>query len=544
MPDKIHYQIFDSLGRVERVLVNHDAKDSTGKVQQDNGGKNVQGIDQVLKYEYNVKGELISEFKDNNVDGIYEVRESKVLNANGKVVETQLDYTNDGKVDKVTENTLNAKGEVIKSEYYNQAGDGTKTYTGKDEYTLDSNGYQIAKSKYAASGVLLSTETYKNDTNGKILEKRVDTNADGLVDKTYVYNLDPTNGQVSRKTVYSGDYKEGISLAEKYTVYGRNELGYVTSIKQYTGDNQTPDKTTIITPDIYGNQIHMDEYNAAGVLVASYEQKFDSKNQMTDYYRDMRPIGTYSSGDVYAHYEFNEQGQYIKQERTYNYKAENPVVDDTSWFEYDNFGRVYKIFQDYDRDGEVSSQKDSIVTNKYNDLGRRVAQIFEGGDGTPKETYYEDYDIDGVSLYSYRDVLSDGSINRIAFGNAFGFYGKNQTEDLRTWIQDGKFIPKNQLDIDGFSKLDFKGVTEINLSAYTNSTDITLDSKVISALAPKSALYIYGDATDTVRYKGDDLLATGKTTQSEGNTYQEYTTSIDGTAYTVLIDSDINTIIG
>lgn len=335
-----------------------------------------------------------------------------------------------------------------------------------------------------------------------------------------------------------------MSEAEKYTTYYRNALGQATETKTYTGNNTTPDQTTRDTVDVYGRVTHQDIYNAAGTLITTTDFVYNAQGNLVDSYRDMAPIGTHSSGDVHAHYEYNDQGQMIKQERSYNYKSANPTIGDTTWYTYDALGRQSVLQQDHDRDGKVSSKTDLVVTFEYNALGQQVVQINTNGDGTPRNTYYTDRDVGGTPLHGYIDTLSDGTVDTVAFGNVSGAYGKAQVEDLRTWVQDGNFVPKNQIDAAAFSSLEFKGITAIQLSNNTNSTDITLDSKVIKALSPKAPLYIYGDATDTVNYKGNDLVDTGQTRKVRTETYKEYTTNVEGTTYTVLIDSDINTIIG
>lgn len=363
------------------------------------------------------------------------------------------------------------------------------------------------------------------------------------MDSTTVYEQD-RNGNVSRETLYRGDYEEGVSVAEKYTTYDRNALGKATETKTYTGSNTTPDQTTRDTVDVYGRVTHQDIYNAAGTLITATDSVYDAQGKLVDWYRDMAPVGTHSSGDVHAHYEYNDQGQMTKQERSYDYKSANPTIGDTTWFTYDALGRQSVLQQDYDRDGKVSSKTDLVVTYEYNSLGQQVVQINVNGDGTPRNTYYTDRDVGGTPLYAYGDTLSDGTVDIVGFGNVFGVGGKSQVEDLRTWVQNGNFVPKNQIEAAAFSSLDFKGITAIQLSNNTNSTDITLDNKVIKALAPKAPLYIRGDATDTVNYKGNDLVDTGKTRKVGAETYKEYTTNVEGTTYTVLIDSDINTIIG
>ena len=502
------------------MLVDNDNKQTTGKTQADNAGENVAGIDQVLKYEYNVKGEVITELKDNNVDGTYDSREVKVRDANGNVVETQLDYTNDNQVDKVTKNTLNAKGEVMESRYYNQSADGVQTYTGKDVFERDENGYATKKTAYSPSEAVKVVESYENDAQGRVLKKLIDNGGDGI-DRAEIYTLD-ANGYITKT---ENDLGNNGSIESSVT-YERDALGRVTKTFTDSNNDGQADTVSYSIYDAYNNVIQSQTDNGAdGNIDGVTYNTYDANRNLISFWAEAGVIdGVQTPKDYSEKMEYNEYNLVSK--KTVN--NGNSVYD--LYMEYNADGQVSNQWFDYNRNG-IMDGRDVSETIEYESLWKKTSVITRyNQDGSVNAVAHFEYNDSGNLVRYYNDSKGDGTIEGLAFGNYRGGGTVNHTEDMTVWA--GK-----QLSRFG------KGLTTLTLSDATARTDITLDGKTVAALS-KSGFDIRGDSTDTVHLSSDFTKLEGTTKKAGTDVLQAYRTEVDGTAYTVYIDTDVDTVIG
>ncbi|MEG9490803.1 Ig-like domain-containing protein [Mannheimia indoligenes] len=518
--DKIHYQIFDSLGRIVQVLVDNDAKTSTGVSRTDNEGSPVAGIDQVLAYSYNVKGENITILKDNDVNGTYDIREERVLDANGNVLEYQYDKTNDGKIDSVTKNTLNAKGEVIEAKYYNQAENGAQTLTGKDTFERDANGYLTQKTSYSAANTVTLIESYTNNAQGNVVKKLVDNNGDG-VDRAEIYTLD-ANGYIAKT---ENDIGNDGTINSNVT-YERDALGRIVKSTTDSNNDGTPDTISISVYNEYNQVIQSKTDNGAdGVIDGVTYNTYDANGRRISYWVENKPIDGIQLPTDYAEQNtYNEYNQVTK--RTVN--NGNTTYD--LYMEYNSDGQVSDQWFDYNRNG-VMDGRDVRETVEYDSIWKKTAVITRyNQDGSVNTKADFEYNDSGALVRYYNDAKGDGTIEGLAFGNYRGGGTVNHSEDMTAW---------NGTQLTRFGK----ALTTITLSDTSAKTEITLDGATVAALS-KSGFDIRGDATDTVNLSSDFTKIEGTTKRAGTDVLQAYRAEVDGAAYTVYVDTDVNTVVG
>ncbi|MEG9491154.1 hypothetical protein, partial [Mannheimia indoligenes] len=509
------YQIYDSLGRIVQVLVDNDAKTSTGVARTDNEGSPVTGIDQVLAYSYNVKGEVTEMKRDNNVDGQYDYRQVHTLDANGNLVKTDVDLTNDGNIDRVTKNTLTATGKVITSKYYNQAVDGTQTYTGKNMYKLDNNGNRIETSNYSASGILKSVETLELNGRGQVVKKLIDNGGDGI-DRAEIYTLDSNDYIVKTENDIgnNGSIESSIS-------YDRNSLGRI--IKQ-SSDN---DGDSIIDSyktnefDVYGNILKETYYNAKTDVITSINTyTYNERNQQLTKFTDANANGEFDTQDTKVSYKYDEYGNTVERVDS------SPIKTSSIFFEYDGLGRQVKSILDDNGNGIPEANEttriyhyDSPLWNKYTSVTVTDSRGLQS---------ISKFDLDDAGNYALQYYAGrNGEFSRINFYNAnvaqnVDFTNKWSAEEL------AEIGNKIQL---------------IQLTNEQYTTTIKLDSNIVSKLS-QSGLDIRGDATDTVNLSNDFTKVEGTTKKAGTDVLQAYRTEVDGTTYTVYIDTDVDTVVG
>ncbi|MEG9491151.1 hypothetical protein, partial [Mannheimia indoligenes] len=511
---KIHYQIYDSLGRIVQVLVDNDGKSTTGVSRTDNEGAPVAGIDQVLAYSYNVKGEVTEMKRDNNVDGKYDYREAYTLNANGNWIAKQVDLTNDGQFDRKEVYTKSASDAYLKTEFYNIV-DGRDVATRIEHYENNANNQRTAvKVDTLGDGSTDSITRYDLDALGRVAKAYFDTNGDNQVDRAEIYTRDSHGRTV--KTEYDEGNNGSIDSNRTYT---HNANGYHLTVSTDSDNNGTIDITTTYTRDEYGRAVgtivatstgsttYVDKYDAAGNKIYSSTDNRSDGTINTEY------TWTYDEyGNALTRTEINAETGAIKNIRTY--------------LEYDTNNRVIK--ESYDDKGDGLSANDVLI-----EYGRDTtwgAVIYQ------KETYLESGKINfiansdlnsvGAQIRTYTDEGGDGVINRLNYGShiAGGYY--DFIDDLTSW------------DNEQLAKL--TGLEIIRLSRDTARTEITLDAETVAKLAPSNNLLrIWGDATDTVNLEGF--------TQSGANragTTTYYKATVEGVEYTLHIDSTIDTVLG
>ncbi|MFA9501073.1 hypothetical protein ACERCG_11805 [Mannheimia sp. E30BD] len=526
-------------------------KNTEGKIRPtDNSGKTVQGIDQVLKYDYNEKGKRTSLERDNNVDGKFDYREEYTLNANGNIEEKRIDLTNDGKVDKVTINTLNPKGEVTTAEYYTQTADGKLTYTGKDEFVLDVNGYTEKKTSYSAINQVLSIETYEIDEQGREV-KRIDNGGDG-VDRIETYTKD-ANGNITKTEIDT----DNDGIPNSYIEKKYNPLGNETEIITYNDDVAT--RVVKKFYDNYGNVIREEVANGINQPTSSImETQYGSDNNPVWRYFDRKGDGISTDDTSYLDY-YNEYGNRVK-EYSFSGKVSyedalkalagaqgSPKIAGKLDILYDDKGYQTAIFSDINNDNNTINLKnqtmglpvrdnDSLIKfTGYSDVwgGKWTKRSVTNYYGTRTET--QSYDDTGTVANVTIDNRNDNIIDVYTYGDPNARYGTDRVDNWTNWAE---------------SKLnELKGLSEIRLSA-TASTDITLDSETIGKLSPtgkvgsvSNTLTIKGDTTDKVNLT-DSFTKLDSTSKIGSDTFNMYSTKVDETTYTLYIDNDIQTVIG
>ena len=167
-------------------------------------------------------------------------------------------------------------------------------------------------------------------------------------------------------------------------------------------------------------------------------------------------------------------------------------------------GLVYVNRRDNDADGEIDQ-----------------AFYFLRNDGGQLLVYGRDDGYDGVEKLTFSGL----NLKNTAFVENLSYV---QDIDFTAW----KFEDLNLTD--------FKNkLATIDLGDTSSSSTVTLNSTVISQIA-SAELKILGDGNDTVNLKNQsDFTKLDTTKVVSGQTYDQYTTQVDGEIYTLLIDNDI-----
>ncbi|MFA9500662.1 hypothetical protein ACERCG_09605 [Mannheimia sp. E30BD] len=518
-------------------------KNTEGKIRPtDNSGKTVQGIDQVLKYDYNEKGERTSLERDNNVDGKFDYREEYTLNANGNILETGVDLLNDGKIEKITKNTLNAQGNIVSSEYYNQTADGTQIYTGKGVYKLDNNGNYTEKSTYSAIDALHQIETYELDAKGNIVKKFIDNYGDGTIERAEIYSLD-AYGRIAKIENDVGN--DGIIDSQSVSTY--NALGRRTKLSADNDNNGVFDRISEYKYDVYGNNYHTINFNTLGDKISeTIVYSYDSHGRRLEHYIDRLGDGP-SRDDTFYKSSYNDvtglsRVDYYRGDSKEWYGADIQVGKD-------NYGRVNVIASPVaENSQEIASYYNIAHENPIYINAETQMKNFLGG------TMQSDGSISGGQLNWTADfIISETGGTLKTFIDNVGekdgsqyeqlIYGNRQNNGALDFIDD--FTTWSTEDVNRL-----KGLRVITLSKSDASTEITLDSAIIGKMAPtnsvgtvQDALIINGDATDKVNLKGDSFTKLATTFTGRDEEFDMYSTEVDGKTYTLYIDNDIQTVI-
>ncbi|QLB39552.1 hypothetical protein [Mannheimia pernigra] len=451
------------------------------------------------------------------MNGTYDVRDEHILDANGNIVEIQYDKTNDGKIDNVTKNTLNAKGEVIEAKYYNQAENGAQALTSKHTFELDANGHITQKTSYSAANILTSIEHYTNNVKGNVVKKLIDNNGDG-VDRAEIYTLD-VNGYITKT---ENDIGNNGSI-ESSTRYDRNALGRITKLYDDNDGDSIIDAYRTNEFDVYGNILKETHYNAKTDAITSIiTSTYDSNNRRITQFNDANANGEFDNLDTKNVYKYDPQyGSVIQRVDI------SPTKTSSIFFRYDNLGRQVKSILDDNNNGIPESNEttriysyDNPIWNKYTLVTVTDSQGLQS---------ISKFDLDDAGNYALQYYAGrNGEFSRINFYNAN--VAKN-VDFTNKWSEEE------------LAKIGSK-IQQIQLTNEQYSTTLTLDSNIVSKLSV-SGLDIRGDATDTVNLSSDFTKVEVKGTKKAGkDVLQAYQAEVDGTTYTVYIDTDIHTVVG
>ena len=456
--------------------------------------------------------------------GTDDQRQIYTLDSAGYTTQTETDVTNDGSIDKVSTYTLNEKGNILQKLDYNRSYDAqgvaTDTLTQKEVYGVDTYGYTTSMTRYVGGNSEASVvETYTVNALGQRIRAEIDNYADGSIDTAQIYTLD-VYGRISKT---ENDLANNNSI-DSVTYYSRDELGRTTQVEVDSENDGKINTRTSYVLNEYG-QVIRDEFdsNNDGTVDRIYEYKYNAVGQRYEVYHDRTANGL-TADDSTSISTFNALGQVVIRE---DYRGDG-TLSAYNMFSYDSNGYQYRRETDYDFDKQISSAKDRIVIVSYDKgMGYSIKEtVF---DGTNKLLYSDSIERNaaGNILRSYRDTLDDGTIEWMEFGIWGGQYTIAHTEDFTTWSNE----QLNRLN----------GMPTITLSNSSASTNIILDKSVIARIDPASnTLTVRGDSTDSVNLKTQsDFTKLDTTKVVSGQTYDQYTTQVDGEIYTLLIDNDI-----
>ncbi|QLB43418.1 RHS repeat protein [Mannheimia pernigra] len=477
MPDKIHYQQFDSLGRVNKVLVDNDAKTATGKLQQHDKGQ-AKGIDQVLKYGYNLKGEQTLLERDNNIDGTYDYREAYTLDPNGKVTQKEIDLTNDGQFDKKEEYTKEADGGLVQTHFYNLV-DGKEVLTKIEDYELNANNQRTKLSlDTLGDGSINAITRYDLDALGRIEKAYFDTEGDGNADRVESYTKD-ANGDNLRVEI-----SNTAGEIQVVRTYERNSLGQVIKYEIDNGNDGIIDQRFEYARDEYGNE--------TGYKLYSY----NSEKKALELTQTVNRV-------------FNELNQIHITSASYT----DPTRNYQAVYKYDDFGRRisetytgannYIWEYTYYDDGKVQSRQDKTLDGKPTSktVYLDYYQAFES-----VANNMENYNTNGVLTLKSRFLINEGGQvvsslldnpnngngdgwESFLFGNRSAVTNFNISQDFTTWSTEKLAELGTSLSL---IRMGNGGVSELTLNAEVVAKISNGDLRVQGASDKNDVLNLSG----------------------------------------------------
>ena len=378
------------------------------------------------------------------------------------------------------------------------------------------------------------------DAKGLIRDIYVNTDNSGAVDRVEHVERD-TNGNIIRRDYYIGSEINGSPNSVRYYDID-TASGFVSSESNDRNNDTTIDSKNVYTRDIYGNARKIEyDTNADGQIDSTTHQEFDEKNRLVHQWNDKNNNGVKDSPDTEGTlYEYDALNR-LTHATIKTYTNSGSSTEDV-YREYNDLGQVTKLSFDYSRTGVGI---DTTYLYEYEPVfGARVKETFtQASSNIGMSTHYEIDDIGSIEL-GLRDIFDkskgeDKFVDQIALGGDFnGGSSYSSSLDLTTWNTD----PAR-------TALFNHSLARITLSGSAAVSELTLDKDTLGALA-SSTLMIKGDIRDTVTFKDAQTEFTKLSTQITGNygngvqTYDQYTTQIDGKTYTIQIDTDINLTFG
>ncbi|QLB39554.1 hypothetical protein [Mannheimia pernigra] len=438
MPDKIHYQQFDGLGRVQKTFINNDAKENTGetiKVSIDGKEVELKGIDRI---------------------------ETLGRNTKGQTLQVDYDNTGDGNTNSTTYLVLDQYGRA-EAKYFNND---SKDTTGKTiKVTIDGKEVEL-------KGVD-SYETYKHNANGQIIRINRNLNAreasdgeafkndKGFEEVVYI-KRDEYGREKGRYIDLDNDKGTGTGNADQGDVITlENDVRKLTGIDRYETYEYNENGQHITTSrnlDAKG-ELEEVEYRdvdkATGKLKGTYYNRDndmkDGKrlDEKTGETRELEDGRTVHGIDHFTTYETNPQNRVITEKFNLDAKGED---DRVYHYDLDANGNRIGEYQNLDNDTTPKLDGGKQITGTTHTLedGREVKGIerfykkeydsnnnlikqeanLDGQKHAESVTYYV-RDVLGREIARYdnanNDRLSDGSVNKTGYDHTITLDGKEVT---------------------------------------------------------------------------------------------------------------------
>ncbi|MFA9489560.1 MULTISPECIES: hypothetical protein [unclassified Mannheimia] len=495
-------------------------KNTEGKIRPtDNTGKTVQGIDQVLKYDYNEKGERTSLERDNNVDGKFDYRETYTLDANGRWVGKNIDLTNDGTLDRKEVYSREADGGLTQTNFYNLVND-REVLTKIEYYELNVNNQRTKLSiDTLGDNTINSITRYDLDNLGRTAKAYFDTDGDGSPDRTETYTRDTNNHIIKVESDSNND-----NIIDVVTHREVNALGQIMVAKFDNDNNGTIDAIHRYERDQNGNVVReLRDLDNNGVNDVILTNTFNELNQQ------IANSTKYVDGRIsHVTRHFDEYGRVEYEDRRWDAADGTLGVPYRYRYEYDTQNRVSKSTYDKRIDGTLDwTMYNSYENPVFNNTATKREVVYPNGH---KATHIMDIDSSGRAEFTYSDSMTDGIIERFNIGDQNGSSSIARTVDLTNWTQEQLAKLGNQL-------------TSIYMGSLSPDT-LTLSTEVVAKISSGKTLNIYTSGTDdTLNLKGfTEGKKAAKTIGSE--TYDLYTANVDGSVYNIYVDDDTNVVLG
>ena len=558
--DKIHYQIFDSLGRVSSVLVDSDANETTGGTALDNEGTQVKGIDSIQEIQHS-RGEKL-EIKENKTgDGDQVSTVYNVLDVYGRVVAS---YTNNDHDDSTGETLkvmvdgkeIELKGiDSFETYQYNANGHLTeilrnldakgnaeeKIYVERDatgnelgRYTdLDNNantGMGNAgqdKAITLADGRVLKGvdrfETYTNDEKGNRIEIKRNLDAKGGVEEIEYRDVDKATGQVNG--VYynrDNDSKDNVPLAqktgEKVTLTDGREVEGIDNYTTYVRDNQNRVIEERFNLDAKGadDRVYYYDLDANGNRIGEYQnldndttKTLDGKDQITGTTHTLQDGREVVGIERYYTREFDSGNNMIKLVSNLDGKDH---AESVSYYVRDALGREVARYD--------NTNNDVLSNGTPNPTGHTHTIILDG----------KEVEVTGIDRIVKKELTPYGNVEKELTNNT-GEAGDDKFTHTTTNVYNER---RQKVEDESTIKLESGETVKSAANKYTYDTynrvaTREFDSNTENEGAEKVENYTYDSYGRVVRTEYNNLIT--KTTSYDTNERDQFGQNLKTTTY-------------
>lgn len=196
---------------IDKFIYVHNAGKVTDSIRLDRYGNQVEKY----SWQYDAKGNRVREIVLHNADSSV-INTSYEYNTAGKLIRLSKKHSSDKTLDFLLTYQYDAKGNMISE--YKHFRDGKADY--KKEYNYDSSGNKIAFILYTWEGKIAERLTYAYDKNGNLAEENRYDSA-GALNEQLVYKYDEKNNETERsRYLPSGTLEVQITWTYEYDKQG------------------------------------------------------------------------------------------------------------------------------------------------------------------------------------------------------------------------------------------------------------------------------------------------------------------------------------
>ncbi len=364
---------------------------------------------------------------DMTVDGTFDRLYTYTLDKNGFAIRVDTDYNNDGTVDEVKKQTVDSKGNPIIREYdldndgsiekkiistYDDHGNVLKSIfsrVNEDPYytvtrTYDTNDNKLTEDvDYWGDGTKTDKHIeYVYDSDQKLIQTKYDLNNDGTFERIDTIQTDSNGNIIDRLIDYDADGTPDRHYARTYSPHSclleKSEVDYT--------NNGSLDMASIYSYDMYAHKSKLQyDYGNNGSIERAelYEMDPSSNNRPLKYSYDYNNDNTIDRVVIYESNAFD-----MATKRMYDYDVDGKI-DQVVTIKNDALGHNIEEVTDYNNDGII----DSKISREYDTHNMQTLTSYDdNADGTPDRiSHYLERNAAGQ--YTKQDLYQDGKLIKL-----------------------------------------------------------------------------------------------------------------------------------